>query len=280
MRRITLIPKGVVFVNNKPSVYINSPDGEVMFDGIGCKKVGTLGFRSQLTFNAPSDAVEIFLAFENGSDAPELVKYQIPEGQSDVEMNVSGKSITDIGFSNYERRSNIFSRMDGGKRVLLIIAAVVVFIILIHGLSHTNNFLRSISKIPEAFETDDMSITLSRAFVKVRQEDFYAFYMTRSCSVVITKESFEDIPELKNVDFDEYCEMCIKANPAVTPALVNREGLTYFVFEQQWEELYKYHVYVYRTDDAYWLVQFSTKAADYNYWSDCYNEWAKSVEFK
>ena len=274
MRRITLIPKGVVFVNNKPSVYINFPEGDTVFDGVSCKKVGSLSFCSQLTFDAQNEACEIFLVFENGSDTPELVKYQIPEGQSDVEMNVSGKSITDISFSNYERRSNIFSRMDGGKRVLLIIAAVVVFIILIHGLSHTNNFLRSISKIPETFETDDMNITLSRAFVKIRQEDFYAFYMTRTCSVIITKESFENIPELKNVDFDEYCEMCIKANPAVTPTLINKDGLTYFVFEQQWEELYKYHVYVYRTDDAYWLVQFSTKAADYNYLSDCYNEWA------
>ena len=280
MRRITFIPKGVLFINNKPSVYINYPDGGTTFDGVSCKKVGSLSFRSQLTFDAQNEDLEIFLVFENGIDTPKFVKYQMPDGQGDVVMTIGGKTTSDISFGNYEKRSNAFSRMDGGKRVLLIVAAVAVFLILLHGLLHTNKFLRSISKIPETFETADLSITLSKAFVNENADGFYAFYITRTCSAGLIRESFDVFPKLKDVDFDEYCRMMIKANPSLSPKIIKEDGLTYFVFEQQWEELFKYRIYIYQTDDAYWLVQFATPADKYDYWSDCFNKWAKSVKFK
>ncbi len=65
--------------------------------------------------------------------------------------------------------------------------------------------------------------------------------------------------------------------------VIERDGMTYFVFENKDKNTgvkHKYYLYVYKTDDAYWMVQFGSPIDRADYWEDCYHEWAKSMQFK
>ena len=138
----------------------------------------------------------------------------------------------------------------------------------------------SISKSPKTFEENEISITITKAFEQVYIEGFYAFFGTETCTVGITKEDFERYPQLKDLNFDEYCYEMKKITSGVGVPLHEKDGLTYIVFEREFEDNFVYHIYIFQTEDAYWLVQCCTTVDHYDYWSECFNEWAGSVEFK
>ena len=175
-----------------------------------------------------------------------------------------------------------YSKVSGPVKLLIVGVVMVLCLIAIHLYYPIMYHIYSISKVPAVFETEDMSITLTKAFVKVDDENFYDRYASGSgCLVRVIREEFEKYPQLSGIDADEYCNLAQKANGDSGIPISHTDGLTYFVVKDIVNERETiFYMFAYKTDDAFWLIQFGGYADEADYWIDSFVDFAKSVEFK
>lgn len=150
------------------------------------------------------------------------------------------------------------------------------------------------SAAPKAFSSNGMTITLTSAFKEVSQEGYTVCFDSKDVAVFALKEKFTgtnimvdgssgNMKKDSELTLREYAKLVREANITKTPTPTTEvEGLTTFEFSFLNEELnqtYKYFCVMYKTSDAFWLIQFATLESKYedNYASIL--EWAKSVNF-
>ena len=88
-------------------------------------------------------------------------------------------------------------------------------------------------------------------------------------------EGFEDY------SLEEYGDLVLKNNSLTVP-LKNIDGLLGFEYEYEnpdTKDIYKYFSFVYKTDDAFWMVQFAVLTDNVDEYGSKITEWAKTVSF-
>ena len=61
--------------------------------------------------------------------------------------------------------------------------------------------------------------------------------------------------------------------------LKTKDDLMYFEYTSEDVDNYNYIAFIYKADDAFWMVQFATDEDDYDSYTDRIYEWAASVKF-
>lgn len=84
---------------------------------------------------------------------------------------------------------------------------------------------------------------------------------------------------MQNYTLEEYGNLVIPTN-GISAQLEKVEGLTKFEYEFTDSDTYKYIGFVFKSDDAFWLVQFATLAENYDNYSAAIMEWAKTISFE
>lgn len=107
-----------------------------------------------------------------------------------------------------------------------------------------------------------MNITLTNEFTEIYIENYDVAYNSNDIAIFMLKEPFSLSEGSENLSIDEYVEL-VKANNNFDDSIsVNTvDGLTYFSYTFKNEELnviYLYYTYLYKANDAFWLVQFAT----------------------
>ena len=267
-------------------IYVPSPDGDSIVDGINCRKIKKLQMFSAITFDIEPTSSEFFIVLESNSENPITFRYSVPDWQSDficVRAKLDKEKNINIFFNSAKSSTVKISSMSRKKRILLIILAFVLCQAFLIGMAFLGDFIHSgfaMSKDPRVFQTGDISITLNKSFRAKYEEGFYAWYEAKNCYVGIIKEDFESNPILRYTKPDQYCEMLMEYNAISEWETVSADGLIYVVFEDGVEDSYIYRVYAYKTNDAYWTVQISCPDEKYGEWSKYYDEWAKTVKIK
>lgn len=134
------------------------------------------------------------------------------------------------------------------------------------------------------FAASGMRITLTDAFKEGKYYNMTAYYdwEDEDITVSATKEAFsllEDEGESTTRSLDEYAKTLMKASE-LTAEVKNENGLTYFTFEKTpYDVTYIYYAVVFRTNDAYWLFQFTCPKDKENKYSEQIMEWARSIHF-
>ena len=134
------------------------------------------------------------------------------------------------------------------------------------------------------FAASGMRITLTDAFKEGKYYNMTAYYDWEEEDVTVsaTKEAFsllEDEGESTTQSLDEYAKALMKASE-LTAEVKNENGLTYFNFEKTPNDVtYIYYAIVFRTDDAYWLFQFTCPKDSENKYAGQIMEWAQSIRF-
>ena len=106
---------------------------------------------------------------------------------------------------------------------------------------------------------------------------------SQDVGVTILKEPFTQVPGSESLSLEEYGHLMISTNDIGGTMLCTEYGLTYFEFSRENPEdgkVFGYFATVYKTEDAFWLVQMGVPEADYSKWRETLEAYARSVIFE
>ncbi len=289
MRNLT-ITRHKSFVGSlcKEKVFIDDPISfETEINRIPCKKLGVIKNGETKTFEIDSNEHRIYVIADNLSRNYCNDFINIPAGTEDVFL--SGKNKYNPANGNAFRFDGQASEeMVKNRKKGLIIGIIVLIVAFVFGLlmGFLPDFLSSIAPYsgePKTFTAEEMEITLTDSFEEVETEGFLASYFTDDIGVLVLKESVEDLEGLGIETLDDYGELALQANGLDSSIqLQELEGITYFEYEaydETSDEDFYYFVPIYKSADAYWILQFTSYIDDADYFADDFFLWAESVTF-
>ncbi len=138
----------------------------------------------------------------------------------------------------------------------------------------------SVSGAEKSFKNGRFSITLTSDFKEKEDSALEAFYSTDGVEVFVLKESFEDYPTSKNMTVEEYLKSLIIMNGDVNAELLkDSNGLYYAEYLYSGSgKVQRYNVYAFKTDDAFWTVDFIYPKRYTEKMIPYVEKWASTVE--
>ena len=286
MRNLTIQrTKSFVACLGKMKVYIvDHQSFDTVINDSPCRLLGTLKNGEVKTFRIGEEATRVYVVADKLSRNYSNDYYNIPEGQEDISL--SGKNCYNPGAGNPFRFDGVTdadvlaNRKKGGKKGLLImIIAVIVGLVI--GFASTMNF-DSVAK-DKTFSEGGLSITLNNQF-KINSDpgEFVALYESDEIIVFTQRESFTLGEGFGELTVKEYGEGLIKYNEQSARSQLKQDGdLYYFIYDDIIDhEYYTWVTYVYKTDDAFWYVDFVTAKEDAEEHRDQISRWAHTVTFE
>ena len=287
MRNLT-IERRKTFVASlvKMQVYIEDPDtAELIINNVPCRKLGDIKNNESKTFSIDDNEAKVFVIGDKLSKDYCFDFYQLPAGQNDIIL--TGKNQFNLASGNAYRFDNnqssevVQSRKKGTKKgVFVLIAALLVGAII--GYVISTSILFGFDAEPKIFNEKGMSITLTDEFKSVEIGNFTNCYDSSKVAVFALKEDFSLLEGLEDYSLTQYGDLVIQNN-GYTSSLKSLDGLTYFVYQatpSQADGSFTYYSFVFKSYDAFWLIQFATKTADADEYGTKIIEWAKSVSFE
>ncbi len=267
----------------KMKIYIEDPySNDIVINDVSCRKLGTLKNNEEKTFQIEDNQAKVFVIADKLSKNYCNEFFQLPEGQEDVYLTGKNKLNLANGnafrFDNNDNEEVIKNRKKGSKKGL----SVIVTAAIVGGIF---GFLASWDFTPataKAFSDNGMNITLTSEFKKAQYEGFTHCYDSQHVAVFTLKEEFSLMEGLEDYTLEEYGDLVLMAN-GLDSSLNHIDGLIEFEYEYadiQTNDTYKYFAFVYKSNDAFWLVQFATLIEDSEEYSSKIVEWAKSISFE
>lgn len=263
-------------------VYIEDPtSNEITINNTACRKIGELKNGEEKTFEIGEEAAKLFVIADKISKGYCNELYQIPAGTENISL--TGKNAFNpaggnaFRFDGNDNAEAIQNRKSGSKKglVVLIAALIIGFVV---GFAIVNAF-NSRSK---TFSADGMSITLTSEFKETKMQNFTACYDSSKVAVFALKESFSLLEGFEDYTLEQYGNIVMSGNGLTSVSLKTTDGLTYFEYDYKNtadNKEYQYYSFIYKADDAFWLIQFATYKNDAAKYFDEIIDWASSVKF-
>ncbi len=287
MRNLTIKrAKSFVGCISKMKIYIEDhTSSEMIINNTPCRKIGDLKNGEEKTFQIGEQEAKVFVIADKLSISYCNEYYQLPGGQEDIFLSGKNKFNPANGnsfrFDNNESEEIITNRKRSTRKgmIVLIISIVVGAVI---GYLISSGLL--LSKTPEVktFSSNGMSITLTDEFKETDIGNFTVVYDSKNVAVFALKEAFVLAEGFEDYTLEQYADLVIQANNFGSVEIKNVDGLTYFEYEftnPETNDDYKYFSYVYKANDAFWLIQFATLTENIGQYSQQITTWANSVEF-
>lgn len=273
----------------KMKIYIEDPQsGDTVISETPCRKIGELKNGEEKTFQIGEQATRIFAIADKVSKnyCNEYIK--LPEGNGDIYLSGQNKFNPANGnafrFDNNESAEVQAHRKNSNKKglkIFIIIMAVAVVVGLLAGLgaAHIKSSGND-DNSASTFSADGMKITLSDEFEETKVGSYTAAYDSEDVAVFALKESFNLVKGSENYSLRQYAQSVIDVNNLGSAEITESGGLTHFEYENKTSGgSFKYITYVYKTDDAFWLIQFAATDKNVEKYADQITKWAKSVTF-
>lgn len=287
MRNVTIIrTKSGVAALATMKVYIEDPQSqEITIGGVPCRKIGELKNGEERNFVVGDEEAKIYVIADVLSKSLSGEFYQLPAGTEDIVL--SGKCTYNPGAGNpfrFDGNSNEAvlkqRKKNTVKSVVIILVAILVGVAI--GVLRNLDFASG-----KTFNADGMSITLTDNFSEEDAMGFTQCYSSNDAVVMIVKEKFAAFDGLEEFTLDEYIDAVI-ANMD-TDALEGdfetktEDDLVYieYTYEDPADDTeYRYFSFFYKTDDAFWIVEFAIMEKSTSKLKDDVFEWASSVTFE
>lgn len=134
----------------------------------------------------------------------------------------------------------------------------------------------------KVFTCEEMSITLNEGYTETEMEGYTACFDSATVAVFIIKEEFSLMVGFEDYTLEQYADLVMQANSARTPERADTDELTcmkYSYFNSEENQNYIYLASLYKSDNAFWMVQFVCKEEDYAEHEAYFIERAKTVQF-
>ena len=283
MRNLTIKrTKSFVGCAMKLKAYLEDDRGDTTIDGTLCRLLGTLKNGEEKTFPIDERAARVYVIVDQVSKSFCRDCFAIPEGQDDVVL--SGRNRFDLSTGNAFRFDNNEGAMSGesrrrGSRIGLF---VLIFSLLVGGAVGWY-FGRALTAPKEkSFTAEGMTIVLTDAFKEADYENYTASYVSNDAAVLVTKDPFTLFDAGGDLTLGEYRSALIQASGVDPVERTVIEGIPAIRYERTNPEtgvVYRYTGFFYKSDDAYWLIQFATVAGKSKVDDAQIAQWAKSVSF-
>ena len=288
MRNLTIKrTKGFVACLGVMKIYIEDPvAGELLINETRCRKIGTLKNGEEKTFQIENNEAKVFVIADRVSRNYCNEYYQLPEGEEDIYL--TGKNIFNpangnaFQFDNNQRPGIMESRKKGTKKGLVILVIALIAGVAV-GKFASSALLSGFGASKETFSCRDMSITLTEDFKEVNISGYTTAYESKDVAVFVLREGFNLMDGLEDYTLKQYANLVIQSNNLKSVQVKNQGGLTYFTYEYtnaQTGDTYQYFSYVYKSDNAFWLVQFATLEDNVDNYEKDITKWAKTVTFE
>ena len=135
----------------------------------------------------------------------------------------------------------------------------------------------------EQFAVDNMQITLTNEFTTESYQGYNGVFASKEVAVFVLKEDFSLLENFEDYTLQQYGELVIDNNGLTGSVELNEvEGICYFDYEYNNTEentTYYYMSTLFKSDDAFWIIQFAVPAEDAENYLPQLIEWAKTVTF-
>ncbi len=285
MRNLTIKrTKSFVACLVKLKIYIEDPmSSDIVINNIPCRKLGELKNGEEKTFEIGEQPAKVFVIADKLSKNYCNEYYQLSEGELDIVLTGKNKFNPAGGnafrFDNNDSAEVKANRKKGTTIGLIVLIAAIVVGLVVGNLIGKGVIVKTVD--PKTFSSDKMSITLTEEFEKTEMEGFTVAYGSKDVAVFVIKESFSLQEDAKSLTLKEYANLVIEKNDRDATAK-EKDGLICFEFDYlnpDTKENYRYFAYVYKSEDAFWLVQFAVLKENSDAYEEKIGEWAKSVEF-
>ncbi|MBE6733898.1 MAG: hypothetical protein E7563_00965 [Ruminococcaceae bacterium] len=287
MRNLTIRrKKSFVGCLGKLKIYIEDRvSGDLTINGVPCRKIGDLKNGEEKTFVIGNEETRVYAIFDKLSKDYCNDYFDIPAG--DYDLLLTGQNQYNPASGNAFRFDNNNSegveenRKKGTRKglVVLIVACIVGVII---GIFVGWGIVSDSPAEPETFTKENMSITLTDDFREVQAEGYLAAYDSENVAVLVTKEDFSLLEGFGDYTVEEYAGIVVEVNELKDTQVKKFGDLTYFNYDYynpDTKTTYEYFSYAYKSQDAFWLIQFATPEEYVSEAEPLIMDWAKSVEF-
>lgn len=267
----------------KMKIYIEDPlKPDMTVNETPCRKLGVLKNGEAAVFEIGENEAKVFVIADKASKGFCSDFYQLPSGCEDIALTGENKFNPFAGnpfrFDGNLNPEALNNRKKGAKKgkIIFIAALIVGFII---GLAAA---MGSGEAKPKEFSHDGMTITLTDEFRKTEAEGFSACYESPEAAVLVIKESFDPAGGYGEYTVEDYGELVLQNNTDISAEIQNDSGLTYFVYTAavpETDDTYFHFAALYKSDDAFWIVEFAAPQENAESYAGQFAEWAKSVKF-
>ena len=288
MRNLTIKrEKSFVASLVKMKVYIEDPaSNEIRINNIPCRKIGDLKNGEEKSFQIDEHEMKVYVIVDNLSKDYCNDFYQLSAGQEDVFLSGKNKFNPANGnafrFDNNENEDTTASHKRGSQKGLLVLIAAVI-IGAVAGYSLTTGLFSNKTANPKDFSSNGMTITLTDEFVKTDVKNYIAAYDSKNVAVLVSKEEFTLADGFEDQTLEQYGNLVLQSNNLSSSEIKNIEGLIGFEYEStnpNTGNTYKYLSFLYKSNDAFWMMQFATLKENVDDFRSEIIKWAKTVSFE
>ena len=130
----------------------------------------------------------------------------------------------------------------------------------------------------DVYTVSGMSITLPEVFEEIPALGVTTTYHSPEVTIFVLREVAADMT------LEEYAQAVYEVNASCNPtAIAQVEGLTtmeYYFYGPTEATTVRYFATMFKGPDAFWLIQFSCEAGNYETYRPYFIQWAKTVTFE
>lgn len=255
----------------KMRVWIEDPEGDTAINGILCRKLGELKNGEKKAFSVGTDAARIFVTADRLFRNLYNEFTEIPGGEGDVILTgqnllqpFSGNPFRFDGPPSEAALENRKSTDRRGRLIMLLAILAGVLAGAIGGVAGARSAMADVAIVTEEkiFAAEELRISLPETFAQTGAEGYTACFTDGTVGVFVLREE-PDKALFGDLSLQAYGAM-ILANNGFGPEvqLTEADGLTTFeaaVTAPSGAE-YRYCCGLFRSREAYWMVQITTDA--------------------
>ncbi len=290
MRNLT-ITRTKCFVASlmKVKVYIEDPASpEIIISDVPCRKIGELKNGETATFPIGNEAAKVFVIADNSSSSYCNDFYSLPAGEEDITLTGKNHYAPSVGnpfrFDGNDNPEAIANRKKAQKKRSFIIIGAILLGIAISLFSYRYYF-QEMTAEPEDFTYREMTITLTNNFEKSTENVNYdMYYESPKVLVGIIRTDLDTTVGLQNISLEEYGDMLEASAKSelnvTTDGFEEKDGILMMEFaEKIGTEKYNHTWCIFKSDNALWVIEFTTFEEEKNRYYDDIEKYAKSVTF-
>lgn len=297
MRNVT-IERKKSFVGSLAKFRVFAEDAQapdMMIQGVPCRKVGEMKNGETITFEVGEEATKLFVINGQASQEFCVELYPLPAGNTDVYLSGACKLNPSAGnaFRFDDNDSEEAQQLRKGSKksgTLITIISVLLGILVAVGFGLVKGKVLNCSKKEKDrnFTAMEMDITLDSSFKKESKLNFAGYFYSDDAAVLVERVGFDTIDaemqeEFTAISAKEFAEYALLGGSISSDTGVKEEdGIPYFEFTQKDPnsgEKVRYLVTFYKSEKAFWDVQFCSLEKDFSKMRSTFVKWAKSVSF-
>ncbi len=267
-------------------IYIeDAASNDLTIQNIPCRYLGDLKNGEEKTFSISEDTAKIFVIADKLSKEYCNEVYTLPAGEADVFLsgqnryNLStGNAFRFDGVTDAESLAN--RKKTSRKGIPVLIVAFIVGILL--GILPRLDLFNLPSK-PKTFSAEGMQITLTDDFKEFATEPFTMCFDSKNAAVLTLREPFSIAEGFGDCTLEEYGNLVITANGhEPTSTLQHGEAYSYYTYDflnPEQNITYSYLTTLFKSSDAFWIIQFATPKENMEEYLPTFFEWANTVTF-